>query len=995
MKTKDKIISIVLLLAMIFSLCALPVAALDYGANAGTYGEWSAWSTTKPGQKEGREIESRETVVGYNMELYLTMSLAGLREYRSYSIGGNYDAYGLRAAYGEFHYTYYAPKAEIDVADTCAEGAYFNYAGNTQGYNKGHGTGYVGWGVQDCLCWFIQSEVTQTEYRYRDVTYDPGPRSYEVVFLDWDGTVISSQIVFEGKDATPPADPKRDGYAFTGWSRDFHNIRSNQSIVALYRENTVSCLVNFDANGGTADRTVMSVVCGQTYGTLPTARREGYTFEGWYSARDGGNLVTASSVVAATTDHTLYAHWNKDEIRCTVSFDANGGTADCNAMSVVCGQTYGTLPTARREGYTFEGWYSARDGGNLVTASSVVAATTDHTLYAHWSKDEIRCTVSFDANGGSITQSEMSVTNGKAYGQMPIAWRNGYTFMGWYTGRDGGTLVSASSIVTATANHTLYAHWKADRDAFNPLEEGYCFCNSRTDLGLPSGYVIPLELWIEVYGERNGRLLYDRYSNPWGGSCFGFSVTALKFYTKYLRTEAYGGSDTYFIPAPRNADSATTRLINAAQISWWLPGTGNPTFGNQTLIAACEHFAETGENPITLYVDGNAGSYSYCHAVVPWKVERTDGDVRLYVYDNNHPGNEGLYYTVHADGSFSCNYTYANQQITIRRIGYVSLQQVLDGEEKARSMQYSNGYWMLLSVAGSDADVYTADGIPVELLDGAYRIEEQPDGVTDDERDTAYWLPKGTYTVVTHSDETVTVLTASDTQSYVLNVMPEAGGATVEVGDTICTSNVAHGNIKNYLEDGGTQVLPLLEAVAMDAPGETFALSDYADVTGGSWYSEAVAAISTAGIVNGVGDGHYDPQGALTVGMLVTVLIRGQYGQLISEGKWYAAYMDRAYRDGLLLAADGLDPEAVITRAQAALLFTRSIERYNPRWAKDRVSASPADLGSVPVQYRDAVEKAYHWDLIHGDANGCFNPGQSLTRAEAAQMIYNYYITVD
>ena len=711
--------------------------------------------------------------------------------------------------------------------------------------------------------------------------------------------------------------------------------------------------------------------------------------------RDGGSLVTASTVVTAKSDHTLYAHWSKDEIRCTVSFDANGGTADRTAMSVGCGQTYGTLPTAWREGYTFEGWYTARDSGNLVTASTVVTAKTDHTLYARWSKDEVRCMVSFDANGGSITQSEMSVTNGKAYGQMPIAWRNGYTFMGWYTERDGGSLVSASSIVTATANHTLYAHWKADRDAFNPLEEGYCFCNSRTDLGLSSGYVIPLELWIEVYGERNGRLLYDRYSKPWGGSCFGFSVTALKFYMRNLRTEAYGGSDTYFIPAPRNADSAVTRLINAAQISWWLPGTGNPTFGNQTLIAACEHFAETGENPITLYIDGSAGSYSYCHAVVPWKVERTGGDVRLYVYDNNHPGNEGLYYTVHADGSFSCNYTYASQQISIRRIGYVSLQQVLAGEEKARSMQYSNGYWMLLSVAGSDADVYTADGIPVEILDGAFQIEEQPDGVMEDAHDTAYWLPKGTYTVVTHSDETVTVLTASDTQSYVLNVMPEAGGATVEIGETIGASNVAHGNITNYLEDGGTQVLPLLEAIAMDAPGEAFELSNFADVTAESWYSEAVAAISTAGIVNGVGDGRYDPQSALTVGMLVTVLIRGQYGQITSEGEWYTAYMDQAYRDGILLPADGLNPETVITRAQAALLFTRSIERYNPRWAKERVSASPADLGSVPAQYRDAVEKAYRWDLIHGDANGSFNPGQSLTRAEAAQMIYNYYITVD
>jgi len=45
------------------------------------------------------------------------------------------------------------------------------------------------------------------------------------------------------------------------------------------------------------------------YGTLATVSRAGYTFNGWYDAASGGNLVTAVTVVTTASDHSLYAQW--------------------------------------------------------------------------------------------------------------------------------------------------------------------------------------------------------------------------------------------------------------------------------------------------------------------------------------------------------------------------------------------------------------------------------------------------------------------------------------------------------------------------------------------------------------------------------------------------------------------------------------------------------------------------------------------------------------
>ena len=66
----------------------------------------------------------------------------------------------------------------------------------------------------------------------------------------------------------------------------------------------------------------------------------------------------------------------------TVTFDANGGTCADATRDVESGSAVGKLPSATYAGFTFDGWFTEKDAGSRIDASTVV--TADVTFYAHW-----------------------------------------------------------------------------------------------------------------------------------------------------------------------------------------------------------------------------------------------------------------------------------------------------------------------------------------------------------------------------------------------------------------------------------------------------------------------------------------------------------------------------------------------------------------------------------------------------------------------------------
>ena len=92
-----------------------------------------------------------------------------------------------------------------------------------------------------------------------------------------------------------------------------------------------------------------------------------------------------------------------------------------------------SYPTNDRPGYKIKGWFTEPDGGTQITNASTVINQDNHTLYAHW-EEKSQYKITFDANGGTVSTNSKIVVEGETYGDLPIPTREGYTFLGWFTG---------------------------------------------------------------------------------------------------------------------------------------------------------------------------------------------------------------------------------------------------------------------------------------------------------------------------------------------------------------------------------------------------------------------------------------------------------------------------------------------------------------------------------------------------------------------------------
>ncbi|MDR1014981.1 MAG: InlB B-repeat-containing protein [Coriobacteriales bacterium] len=361
------------------------------------------------------------------------------------------------------------------------------------------------------------TEVTAATTVTADVTYFAHwkANTYTVTFKDYNG-IVDVQSVAYGAAATAPSVPPRTGYAFEAWDRPFSNVTSSFVVNARYKIRT--CTVTFDANSADVASPSRERTYGSALGNLPTLTRAGYTFQGWYLTRTGGWQIAPT--VTVTGDVTYYAHWeantytvtfkgygnkvlgtpqkvgygaaarapaassvpaptgyrfaswDKSFVRVTsdltvtakyqksiytVTLNANGGKASITSAKRAYASALGRLPTPKRTGYTFQGWYTGKKLGQKVSATTRV--TKNVTLYAHWEKSVY--IVKLNANGGKVgkaSTSSLKRTHGSKLVKLPVPKRTGYTFQGWYTGKKVGHKVVSTTKVTKGV--TLYAHWK-------------------------------------------------------------------------------------------------------------------------------------------------------------------------------------------------------------------------------------------------------------------------------------------------------------------------------------------------------------------------------------------------------------------------------------------------------------------------------------------------------------------------------------------------------
>ena len=303
-------------------------------------------------------------------------------------------------------------------------------------------TGYTfgGW-YKEAACttaWnFDTDTVTGNITLYAKWT--PVKKNYTITLNPAGGTLPADQPSTlttndDGKLAKLPKEPTRTDYKFLRWTTSTGTevttdlvFNSNATIYAQWQKadggaDDQTYTISFDLNYPDAPAAPAAISTDSNHKltqSLPTVTREGYTFDGWYTE----DMVKVSNDTLFYASVTLKAQWTKlsDTPKTfTITLDANGGTLSGAAtVTTNAGGKLDNLPAApTREGYSFDGWFTAASGGKKVDLQSPFEK--DSTIYAHWTKnggtpsdeDEYRIYAPSSVTGGRLYVSHRTATPG-------------------------------------------------------------------------------------------------------------------------------------------------------------------------------------------------------------------------------------------------------------------------------------------------------------------------------------------------------------------------------------------------------------------------------------------------------------------------------------------------------------------------------------------------------------------------------------------------------
>ena len=286
---------------------------------------------------------------------------------------------------------------------------------------------------------------------------------------------------------------------------------------------------SFDANDGTLSGNESKIVTStKTYGTLPTATRKGYIFDGWYDAKTGGNKITSTDAVGISSDTTFYAHWTINKYKNKYEHWAWGFKNEgnnSNKTAFLLQTTYGEetyneefTPDATYGLTVPNGFYLApRFGNGQITGKWTTfnfgTKITQPSYVMNFEYDYFPTdyTITYNLNGGTNNSSNPSTYN-VLYGvTFSNPTKTGYDFLGWYdangnkiTGINEGcnatfndTADLYSKLKTrATGNISVTAKWKKHDYSITTNKTGSGAISSNDKITYPkntSVYIIPAE----------------------------------------------------------------------------------------------------------------------------------------------------------------------------------------------------------------------------------------------------------------------------------------------------------------------------------------------------------------------------------------------------------------------------------------------------------------------------------------------------------------------
>ena len=195
-----------------------------------------------------------------------------------------------------------------------------------------------------------------------------------------------------------------------------------------------------------------------------------------------------------------------------------------------------------------------------------------------------------------------------------------------------------------------------------------------------------------------------------------------------------------------------------------------------------------------------------------------------------------------------------------------------------------------------------------------------------------------------------------------------------------------------------------IDEIYMDRDKTVYAAWEpFADAAPGDWFYGDLVYVYENGLMDGVSETLFAPDGAVTRGMIVTIMHRLEGGPVVDyllpfadvdEGAWYAEAVRWAASEGIVtgVSETAFAPDEPVTREQLAAILWRyaKYKGHDVSIGESTNILSYTDFAEISEYAIPAMQWACGEGIITGSGEGVLNPRGGASRAEAAAMLARF-----
>ena len=575
-------------------------------------------------------------------------------------------------------------------------------------------------------------------------------------------------------------------------------------------------------------------------------------------------------------------------------------------------------------------------------------------------------TVTFNANGGSVSTTSTTTKDGKLE-SLPTPTYDGYTFLGWYTQKDGGDEVTTKTVFTNDT--TIYAHWS--EQAAQEYTVTFNANGGTINSGVITSYTYGVGATLPTDVTREGYTFAGWYASAdfSGDAVKAISAedTGNKTYWAKWTANAYGITVTNDGNGEASADKTTaaegeTVTLTATPNSGyhferWDVITGNVTIDDNTFTMPAESVA------IKAIFARNS-------AVTPPINPPTVSEETTDAIADAQPGETVTVDLSHGSTKLDKDVfeTLAGKDVTLVVDLGDGLSWTVNGSDIPEDADFTD---IDMSVT------MNSDGIPVDVVNAI--TGERSSVQLTLAHDGAFGFTM-----------TLTAPLGAENAGYWANLYhfdEEAGTMTFETAAPIGRD----GSVSLALSHASQY------AIVIDDHNHGVIDLPFTDVSDSDWFYDPVCYVYSQGLMTGTSATTFEPNTSLSRAMLVAVLHRLEGSPQASAGDfidvadsdWYAQAVNWAASVGVVNGFDDgtFQPNAAITREQMAAVLRNYAAYKGLDVTASGDLSTYIDAASVSDWAKESVEWVVGSGLLGGYEDSTLRPQGTTTRAEVASVL--------